>query len=207
MVTSPTPLQRGEVMADLVGSGPFPAELFTAAVLGTPEDVAHHLTSTFVLQHEGADVYGQDLRGFGRQRRSLQHADGFNGMWPTTVVGTCANGAQLKIGGIECGKQTTAPGSFSPASGFRPSPIDARGEGWDCGPVRHLHSDTPAEHRAKGVKHAYFNANWVLKKSTDRAAVVPAFLNFLETVCNLLAEGHDVHIHCISPLTPPASYL
>ena len=109
----------------------------------------------------------------------------------------------MKIGGIECGKQTTAPGSFSPASGFRPSAIDARGEGWGCGPVRHLHSDTPAEHRAKGVKHAYFNANWVLKKSTDRAAVVPPFLNFLETVCNWLAEGHDVHIHCISPLTPP----
>ena len=132
--------------------------------------------------------------------KTPEGADGFNRRWPTTVIAVCPNGAKLKIGGMECGKQATARGAVSAASGFRPAVLDARGDDWDGPPVRGLSSDTPEEHTAKGVKHAYFRANWVLKYGNEGDVVTPVFLNFLETVCSWLAEGHDVHIHCISPL-------
>ena len=67
--------------------------------------------------------------------------------------------------------------------------------------MRGLASDTAQQHRDKGVKHMFFESNWLLKYKYFNG-MPPEIEKLLETVLGLLQEGIDVHIHCISPLTP-----
>ena len=64
-----------------------------------------------------------------------------------------------------------------------------------CRPTPHSSTET------KGVKHMFFESNWLLQFE-NFSCMPPEIEKLLETVLGWLEEGIDVHIHCISPLTP-----
>ena len=88
--------------------------------------------------------------------------------------------------------------------GLRPACVDARGRHCPLQVVRGWQTDSPAQYARKGIKHCYFEANWLQSGEgvgTD-AAKQQHLHQFLELVLQWLADGYDVHFHCISPLFP-----
>ena len=201
IVDNPTPRQRGDAVGAFVNvqASSTPCVLFSPACLGTEAQVVAALSKCLLLQHDDAEV-DKDRVGFGRYKKPRDPAYIWNETDPTTEILRLANGARLLLGGIECGIQPTVAGAASPP-GLRPCVVDARG---DIGSqnVRGWVSESHAEHTAKGVKHAFFETNWLMKNGGDEELKLIHLFDFLERVCGWLADGHDVHIHCISPLFP-----
>ena len=99
--------------------------------------------------------------------------------------------------------QPTAEFEGVPPSGLRPGIVDARGVGSAGQNVRGWTAESHADLTARGVKHTFFEVNWLLKVEGGTAEEKTVrLIDFLELVLGWLADGFDVHIHCISPLFP-----
>ena len=203
-IDHPNALQRGDGLTAHIAETWHPDGLFSPALLGPATAVANSLNNCVVLQHPEALFSG--CIGNIRQEKPVSNRDKFNERNPSSVfLAIKKNGARLIGGGIECGLQPAADGAVSKYSGLRPGVLDARGDDWDCGDVRGHYTPRPEDYRSIGCKHYYFKANWCLKKgpSGEQQAKTSHVRNMLFQVATSLAEGRDMHVHCIPLLIIP----
>jgi len=187
-------------MRDLLISDGDPAGLFQMGVLGRAEGVIGDLGDSLVLQHELADIRHGEPQPLSSNRNH------FNNQTPTTVAQRFTNRAELRFGGIECGKQAMGEAAGT-AGGLRPGVVDARGGDWDGGGVRGLISESPQAHDAKGCPHFFAGVNWMMKRAGaslhDKRQHLIALL---ATVAGWLYEGRHTNVHCIPLLFPPRRF-